>query len=46
MKNLRKLLWKCSTMAVFAVAFTTIASTSRYLTYQPETDAELAEKYL
>lgn len=32
--------------AIRVVAMTTVSSTTRYLAYQPEKDAELAEKYL
>lgn len=46
MRKIKTLLLKLATSAAFAVAITTISSTSRYYAYQPELDGKLAEKYL
>lgn len=46
MRKVRELCMKLVTSAVFAVAVTTLASTSRCFAYQPEGDFELMKKYL
>lgn len=46
MRKFRELCMKLVTSAVFAVAVTTLTSTSRCFAFQPEKDGELAEKYL
>lgn len=46
MEKIKNLIGKLIKISVWAVAITTVASTSRYLAYQPEADGKLAEKYL
>lgn len=46
MKRLKDMLLRFTTCAVFAVAVTTVASTSRVLAYQPDLDAKVMKKYL
>ncbi len=45
MRKVKALCMKLVTSAVFAVAVTTLASTSRCFAFQPKQDGELAEKY-
>lgn len=46
MQKIKILMGKLITISAWAVAITTVASTSRYLAYQPELDGKVAEKYL
>lgn len=46
MRKMMNLMMKLASSAVFFVAISTVASTSRYLAYQPETDEAVMKKYL
>jgi len=46
MQKIKRLMGKIMTMSAWAVAITTVASTSRYFAYQPKSDEKLAKKYL